>query len=64
MQRQKTQKQLAQEQLASQGLLTVRPSSREKALSTLKQRPASPSLGLGRRRRKTLRRRRHTKRRS
>lgn len=47
---------LAREQLASQGLLTSRPSSREKSLSSLGVRPRSASLGFGRRRRTTRRR--------
>ena len=46
----KPQAQLAREQLASQGLLTIRPSSRESGLSALRSRPKSPSLGFGRRR--------------
>jgi hypothetical protein len=48
---------LAREQLASQGLLAVRPSSREKTLSSLGVRPRSAPLGFGRR--KTRRARRH-----
>ena len=46
---------LAREQLASQGMLTARPTSREKSLSSLGLRPRSASLGFGRRR-KTRRR--------
>jgi len=48
---------LAREQLASQGMLTARPTSREKSLSSLGVRPRSASLGFGRRR-KTRRGRR------
>jgi len=48
---------LAREQLASQGLLAARPTSREKSLSSLGVRPRSSSLGFGRRR-KTRRHRR------
>jgi len=48
---------LAREQLASQGLLAARPTSREKSLSSLGVRPRSASLGFGRRR-KTRRTRR------
>jgi len=51
---------LAREQLASQGLLAVRPSSREKTLSSLGVRPRSAPLGFGRR--KTRRTRRHRRR--
>ena len=52
---------LAREQLASQGMLTARPTSREKSLSSLGVRPRSASLGFGRRR-KTRRRSRTTRR--
>lgn len=41
---------LAREQLASQGLLAARPTSREKSISSLGVRPRSASLGFGRRR--------------
>jgi len=43
----------AREQLASQGLTSTNPTSREKGLAALGVRPKSPSLGFGRKRRKT-----------
>ncbi len=56
-----TQAKQAREQLASQGLLAVRPSSREKGIAAIGQRPKSASLGFGRRKRKMTRRRKNRK---
>ena len=55
-----SQKKLALESLASQGLLTKNPTVREKAIATLKIRPKSPELGFNGSSRRT-RRRRHTR---
>jgi mRNA degradation ribonuclease J1/J2 len=51
-----TQAKQAREQLASQGMLSVRPSSREKGIAAIGQRPKSASLGFGRKRKLTRRR--------